>query len=184
MLTPDAFLTYTQWAGIATLVFAALTLLGFLVKWGIRFRLVGVTGFMIVLTSGLFALSLVPFTRTVIPGAVKFSTVYDSGATQAVIAVPPTITATELESTLRQAANDLFSPGRLGRGENLLTIRARTILHPEPGVSEPLLLGQVRRSLYSREDEQMSIEIIPANLAKLPPIPTAEGIAPIPNQNS
>lgn len=168
MLTTADFLTYTQWAGIATLAFAALAILSFVVKWGIRFRLVGVTGFMVVLTCGLFALSLVPFTRTVVPGAVRFSTVYDSGATQVVIAVPPTITATELDATLRQAANDLFSPGRLGRGEDKLTIRARTVLHPQSGISEPLFLGQIRRSLYDRDDDQMVIELMPKNLAKLP----------------
>ncbi len=168
MFTTADFLVFAQWSGIATLVFAALAVLSFLVKWGIRFRLVGVTGFMAVLTVGLFALSLVPFTRTVIPGAVRFSTVYDSGATQAVIAVPPTITVSELDATLRQAANDLFSPGRLGRRDDKLTIRARAILHPEPGVSEPLYLGQVRRSLTEREDDQMVIELIPEHLAKLP----------------
>lgn len=168
MLTTADFLVFAQWSGIATLAFGALALLSFLVKWGIRFRLVGVTGFMAVLTGGLFALSLVPFTRTVIPGAVRFSTVYDSGATQAVIAVPPTITVSELDATLRQAASDLFSPGRLGRRDEKLTIRARTVLHPEPGVSEPLYLGQVRRSLYEREDDQMVIELIPDHLAKLP----------------
>lgn len=174
MLTTADFLTYTRWAGIATLAFAALTILSFVVKWGIRFRLVGVTGFMAVLTGGLFALALVPFTRTVIPGAVKFSTIYDTGATQAVIAVPSTITVTELDATLRQAANDLFSPGRLGRGQEKLTIRVRTILHPEPGVSEPVYLGQIRRSLTVREDDEMTIELFPDSLAKLPPTSAAE----------
>jgi Protein of function (DUF2518) len=173
MFTTADFLTFAQWSGIATLVFGALALLSFVVKWGIRFRLVGVTGFMGVLTVGLFALSLVPFTRTVVPGAVKFSTVYDTGAIQAVISVPPTITPTELEATLQQAANDLFSPGRLGRRDDLLTIRARTVLHPEPGLSQPLYLGQVRRSLIVRDDEQMTIELNAANLAKLPQ-PAAE----------
>lgn len=173
MFTTADFLTFAQWSGIATLVFGALALLSFIVKWGIRFRLVGVTGFMGVLTVGLFALSLVPFTRTVIPGAVRFSTVYDSGATQAVISVPPTIAPTKLEATLRQAANDLFSPGRLGRRDEQLTIRARTVLHPEPGVSQPLYLGQVRRSLLVRDDEQMTIELNSANIAKLPQ-PAAE----------
>lgn len=177
MFTTSDFLTFAQWSGIATLVFGALAVLSFLVKWGIRFRLVGVTGFMLVLTTGLFALSLVPFTRTVVPGAVRFATVYDSGATQVVIAVPSTITPTELDATLRQAANDLFSPGRLGGRDEKLTIRARTVLHPEPGLSEPLYLGQVRRSLFQREDEQMMVELIPDHLAKLPrpvlPEPTA-----------
>jgi hypothetical protein len=169
MPTTADFITYTQWAGIATLGFAALTLLSFVLKWGIRFRLVGVTGFMLVLTSGLFALGLVPFSRTMVPGAVRFTTVYDSGAAQAVIAVPPTITPDQLDATLRQAASDLFSPGRLSRGQDKLTIRARTILHPEPGLSQPVFLGQIRRSLFVRDDDQMIIELNPDNLAKLPP---------------
>lgn len=180
MPTTADFLIYAQWAGIATLALAALTILSFVVKWGIRFRLVGITGFIAVLTVGLFGLGLVPFTRTVIPGAVKFSTVYDTGATQAVIAVPPTISTSELDATLRQAANDLFSSGRLGRGQNQLTVRARTVLHPEPGISVPLYLGQIRRSLVVREDDQMVIELFPDNLAKLPPAPASD-IAP---QNS
>lgn len=184
MLTTDTFLAYAQWSGIATLAFAALAILSFFVNWGMRFRLVGVTGFMAVLTGGLFALSIVPFTRTTIPGAIRFATVYDSGASQAVIAVPLTITVAELDATLQQAANDLFSPGRLSRGESKLTIRARTVLHPEPGVSQPLYLGQIRRSLVVRNDDEMTIELIPDNIAKLPPAPTLEPASESTSQNS
>lgn len=168
MLTTDEFLTFASWAGSITLLFAVLAVLGFIFKWGARFQLVGVTGFFGVLTGGLFALGLVPITRTVIPGAVKFSRVYDTGAEIAVIAVPPTITESELEATLRQAASDLYSNGRLGRDENKLTIRARTIIHPKPGMSKPLYLGQVKRSLTKRNDEQMQIDIFPDKLAQLP----------------
>ncbi|WP_250122539.1 Ycf51 family protein [Chroococcidiopsis sp. CCMEE 29] len=172
MLTTADFLLATKWVGIITLIFAVITVLSFILKWGIRFRLVGATGFLGVLTSGLFALGLVPFTRSVIPGAVRFSTVYDNGSTQTVIAVRPQISESELEATLRQAASDLYSYGRLGRtGEEQLTIRARTIIHPEPGVSKPLYLGQVKRSLSSRNDEQMEIAIFPDNLAQLPKPP-------------
>jgi hypothetical protein len=159
------FLTLTQWAGIATVVSAAITILGFILQWGIRFRLVGVTGFLGVLTAGLFALALVPFTRTVVPGAVRFSLIYDTGAKQSVFAVPPKFSHYQLEATLRQAASDLYSYGRLGREENKLTIRARTVIHPEPGVSQPLYLGQVKRSLVNRNDEQMAIEIYQDKLA-------------------
>lgn len=168
MLTTANFLTFAQWTGILALVLAAIALLGFVFKWGIRFRLVGVTGFMLVLTGGLFALSLVPFTRSVIPGAVRFSLVFDNGGNQAVIVVPPSITQTELDATLRQAASDLFSYGRLGGSDSKLTIRARTIVHPEPGVSKPLFLGQVKRSLVTREDEQMAIDIYSERFAQLP----------------
>ncbi|BAZ14217.1 hypothetical protein NIES4071_60570 [Calothrix sp. NIES-4071] len=167
------FLQYTQWSGIATLAFAALATLAFVLKWGIRFRLVGTTGFMLVVTAGLFALSLAPLTRTVIPGAIRYSLVYDNGGTQTVITLPPTTTQTQLDATLRQAASDLYSYGRLGVGtNNLMLIRARTVIHPEKGVSIPLYLGQVKRSLASRDDSKMAVEIFEDKLALLPK-PTA-----------
>jgi hypothetical protein len=163
------FLQYTQWCGIATILFAVLTILAFIVKWGFRFRLVGATGFMLVLTGGLFSLSLVPLSRTVIPGAVKYSLVYDNGSNQTVIAITPQITPTELEATLRQAASNLYSDGRLGTGGNKeLTVRARTIIHPEIGLSVPLYLGQVNRTLVNREDPEMEVEVYLDKFASLP----------------
>ncbi|MGF1516012.1 MAG: Ycf51 family protein [Elainellaceae cyanobacterium] len=171
MPTPSDFLTLAKWSGILTLVFGAMTALCFLLGWGIRFRLVGATGFMGVLTVGIFALGLVPFTRTVVPGAVKFSRVYDNGATRAVIAVPPEITEPALEATLKQAAGNLFSPGRLGSaGPGELTIQARTVLHPEPGLTKPLVLGKIERSLSKREDADMAITIYRDRMAELPPL--------------
>lgn len=169
MLTTADFLQYAQWSGIATLVFAAIAALAFILKWGIRFRLVGTTGFMLVLTAGLFSLSLVPLSRTVIPGAVKYTLVYDNASTQTVIATSPTVSPDQLEATLLQAASNLYSFGRLGtRGDNQLTIRARTIIHPEPGVSVPLYLGQIKRTLASREDTDMDIEIYLEKFQQLP----------------
>ncbi len=169
MLTTAEFLQATQWAGILTVAFAILAGLAFLFKWGIRFRLVGVTGFMAVLTGGLFALSIVPITRTQVAGATHYTTVFDSGSSQVVISVSPQITPSELEATLRQAASNLFSPGRFSSaGEKQLTIRARTIIHPKTGVSQPLFLGEVKRSLYKRDDEQMTVEVFKDKFAQLP----------------
>jgi hypothetical protein len=167
MLTTADFLNAAKWSGILTLVCAAIAALAFVLQWGVRFRFVGITGFMGVMTGGLFALGLVPLTHTIIPGATKFSVIYDSGATQAVIAVAPSITRSELEATLQQAASDLFSYGRLGRGDEKLTVRARTIIHPQPGVSEPLYIGEIKRSLRTREDEDMSIQINQRNFDRL-----------------
>jgi hypothetical protein len=168
MLSTAQLLTFTQWAGYLTLFCAAVAVLAWFLQWGIRFRLVGVTGFMSVLTGGLFALSLGLYQRPLIPGAVKFALVYDTGASQAVIAVPARITKSELDATLRQAAADLYSPGRLSQGEDKMTIRARAILHPQPGESQLIYLGQIQRSLSSREDPEMLVEIYPDQLAKLP----------------
>ena len=158
-LTSLGFDLYTQWSIFATIFFLLLAVIAFIFKWGIRFRLVGITGFMIVLTVGLFGLGLGLFERTEIPGAVRFSRVYDNGGNQVVIVVNSSITRNELEATLEQAANDYFSYGRTSGTDNKLTIRARTLVHPQPGSSLPLYLGQVKRSLSSREDENMEIYI-------------------------
>lgn len=157
MLTPEQFLQATGWFAIGTLAFGAITVLSFLFKWGVRFRLVGATGFMGVLTAGLFGLSFQPLTQTVIPGAVPYTTVFDSGVAQIVIAVPNSITATELDATLRQAASNLLKPSRIGgAGQATPTIRARGIVHT-PGISELVYVGQVtpgvRRSGADSEAE-------------------------------
>jgi len=170
MPTIADFLQYSQWSGITTIALAALTILALLFKWGLRFRLVGATGFMLVLTAGLFSLSLVPLSRTVIPGAARYTLVYDNGSNQAVIATSPDITPTQLEATLRQAASNLYSYGHMGAGgNNSLTIRARTVLHPEPGISTPVYLGKVERTLVTREDPQMLVEVFLDKFPQLPP---------------
>jgi hypothetical protein len=167
-LTNLNFGNYLQWSGILTLVFLLITILAFFLGWGFRFRLVGVTSFMAVLTVGLFGLGLGLFTRTEIPGAVPFSRVYDNGGNQVVIVVPPSITSDEVQATLEQAANDYFSSGRLGDQKSQLTIRVRAVIHPEPGMSQPLYLGQVKRSLAVRGDNNLEIELFRENIAKLP----------------
>lgn len=168
MLSSEQLQTFAQWSGYFTLFCAALMVAGLLFQWGIRFRLVGVTGFMGVLTGGLFALSLGLSERPQIAGAVRFNRVFDTGASQIVIVVPPTITETQLEATLRQAAIDLYSPGRLAQTDPNMTIRARTVLHPQPGLSQPVYLGQIKRSLVTRQDDQMVVEIDRDRLAQLP----------------
>ena len=147
------FSTYTLWSLYATIAFFILAILGFIFKWGFRFRFVGATGFMIVLTTGLFALSLGLSNRVEVEGALRFNLVYDTGGNRAVITVPAEITPSELDATLQQAAIDLFSYGRnASNGDTKLTIRARTQVH-EDDFTYPIYLGQVRRSLFERADK-------------------------------
>ena len=175
MFEPAQLLTDAQWSGILTIVVAILAVLGFVFKWGFRFRLVGITGFMAVLTAGIFALSLAIYTRPNIPGALHYSRIFDTASSQVVIVVPSTVTEPQVEATLRQAAIDLYSPGRMTQGEPRLTIRLRTNVHPEPGVSEPLYLGEIQRSLAVREDADEKIQIYRDNVAKLARSTAKEG---------
>jgi hypothetical protein len=92
--------------------------------------------------------------------------VYDNGSNLAVVAVKPDVNLSEIDATLRQASNDLFAYGRIGKGDDRFTVRLRVINHLEPGVSEPLYLGQVRRELI-RDDADLDIQIYQENFKKL-----------------
>ena len=160
--------TYAKWSGIATIICLVVAIASFVAGWNFRFRLVGVTSFMGVLTAGIFALGLGLFPHAEIPGAARYSLIYDNGANQAVVAVSPDIEESAIEPTLIQAASDLYSYGRTGAGgNNQFTVKLRTVLHPHPGVSQPLFLGEARRSLINRASSEIETEIFTRNLAKL-----------------
>lgn len=168
MQLPTDTYTYGVWFGYATIAFLVLTIIAFIAGWGFRFRLVGVTSFLGVLTAGIFSLYLGFFTHVEIPGAARYSLIYDNGANKAVVAVSPDIEAEAIEPTLRQAALDLYSYGRTGtNGNDTFTISLRTVLHPQPGVSEPLFLGQAQRSLSVRDESNLKIEVFPQSIKKL-----------------
>ena len=169
MFVSNEFLNLTKWLGLATIAFAVLTLLSFSFQWKFRFQLVGVTGFFAVLVVGTFGLSLGLFQRIEVAGSAPYHLVYDTGSNQAVITVEETIDEPTLTATLQQAAHNLFSPGRFGRqGEaQEMVIRARVLLHPQPGLSEPLYIGEVHRSLTDRSSEEMEVIIFNDRLDRL-----------------
>ncbi len=155
LFSPAEFGLIAQGMGIFVLFCTLLTGIAFTQGWGWRFRAVGVTAFSVVLTVGLFALSLAPITPTRVTGAVRYRVVYDRNGADAVIAVGNEITPEQLSATLQEAAANLFSLGRNAYGQNYLTIRARTVVHPQEGLTQPLYLGQIVRSLRQRDDPHM-----------------------------
>ena len=163
------FFTYAKWSGIATIVCLIVAIVSFVAGWSFRFRLVGVTGFMGVLTAGIFALGLSLFPHAAIPGAERYVLIYDTGANQAVVAVSPEIEESAIEPTLIQAVTDLYSYGRTGvGGNNQFTVKLRTVLHPQEGVSQPLFLGEAKRMLIDRSNENIEIELFAQNIQQLP----------------
>jgi hypothetical protein len=168
MFTPAAFLEYAKYCGFATIAIAVFMVVALLLNWGFRYRLVGVTGFFIVLTVGLFGLSLGLSPHASYPGAVRYSLIYDNGNDRAVVAVAPNkMTPEAAEATLRQAANDLYSFGRVGESDGNLHVRMRAITHPQPGVSEPVYLGEATRNLSNRDTQELKIVVDRQSLSKL-----------------
>jgi hypothetical protein len=150
-------------AGVGLTIF---TIVALIKSWGFRFRLVGVTSFTFVVAASVFALSVSLYQRPNIPDAVRYTRIFDRQSNQAVITMAASVTENQIKATLEQAATDLFSSGRTSP-DGTLTIRARTILHPQAGLTVPLFLGQVRRSLLTRNDPNMQIELYPNNVALL-----------------
>lgn len=166
MELPTDIITYAIWSGYATIAFLILTIIAWIARWGFRFRLVGVTSFMAVITASIFALSLGLFTHTKIPGAARYSLVYDNGSNRAVIVVPSDIDQSAIAPTLRQAAADLLPYSRIGR--NQFTLAIRTVLHPQDNLSRPLFLGQAKQSVPEKDNnEDLTIQIFEKNLDQL-----------------
>jgi hypothetical protein len=172
MLSSSELLVLAQWSGYVALGVIALTILAFVLQWGIRFRLVGVSGFLLVLVAGSFGLSLGIYERVDIPNALPYSVVYDTGGTRVAIKLTETaeteFNPETVAATLQEAALNLFSSGRYGQqGETKITIQARIITHPVEGVSEPVYLGYAQRSLLSRNDDTIDVVVKQSELARL-----------------
>ncbi|OIP74863.1 MAG: hypothetical protein AUK48_08920 [Oscillatoriales cyanobacterium CG2_30_44_21] len=166
-LTPALFGQLSQGMGVFVLACALVTGLAVSQQWSWRYRMVGVTLFSVVLVVGLFSLSFEPITRSSVQGAVPFKLVYDRFGSRATIAVAPSIAYDELEATLKQAGSNLFSSGRINQGDKQLTIYARTIVHPRDGVSQPIYLGYVKRSLTLRNDPDLEVKVFDDKFAEL-----------------
>ena len=168
MQLPTDIYTYGVWSGYTAIGLFFITIIAFIAGWGFRFRLFGVTSFMMVLTAGIFALHLGLFQHVEIPGSARYVVTYDNGANKAVVKVNPDIDAEAIEPTLRQAASDLYSYGRTGtNGNDTFDISLRTVLHPDPETSELLFLGEAKRSLLVRDESNLQIQVFSKNVAKL-----------------
>jgi len=166
-LTPALFGQLAQAMGVFVLTCALITGLAISQQWSWRYRMVGVTLFSVVLVVGLFSLSFEPITRSSVQGSIPYKLIYDRFGSRATIAVAPTISHDQLESTLKQASSNLFSSGRNNQGEKQLTIYARTIVHPRQGVSRPIYLGYVKRSLNLRDDPDLEVAIFDDRFTEL-----------------
>jgi hypothetical protein len=133
-----------EWLGAASGVLALLTGAGFLARWGIRFRLVGITSFtaLLALSCLAFAISYTP--RVTVPGAVTVPVVYDNGADLVVAAAPEGLAAEAIAPTLEQLARNLRGSGRSSAGGQV-HVRLRRLESTAGDASRPVVLGEVSR---------------------------------------
>lgn len=141
-MVPDPLLLKTGlWLAIAAAACVVLTLVGFSAQWGVRFRLVGVTSFTVLLAIACLAFSISYEPHQHIPGAVSVPVVFDNGSGLIVAAAPVSLPQESIAPTLQQLALNQ-SRRQLGSGK-AIRVRLRQLKPAEqPGSSRPRVLGE------------------------------------------
>ena len=144
--------------GAMGLLFVVLTVAGFLARWGIRFRLVGVSSFTVLLSLFFIAFALSYEERQTIPGAVNVPVVFDNGRGLVIAAAQEPLPVAAVAPTLQQLAANQSRRSQAGVN-GYVTVRLRQVEPTdEAGVSHPRLLGEARLPLGGQlEDVQLLI---------------------------
>ena len=135
------------WLGVATGLLLLATVVAFVVGWGTRFRLVGVTSF-----TGLLAISCLAFAisyspRTQVAGAVSVPVVFDNGTDLVIAAAPADLPPEAYRPSLEQVASNLKGSGRTSP-DGLVHVRLRRVDSVEPGLSRPVVLAEATVGLH------------------------------------
>jgi hypothetical protein len=139
-----------QWLGAAGGALALLTVAAFLARWGVRFRLVGITSFTVLLAISCLAFSVSYTPRIAVEGAVTVPVVYDNGGDLVVAAAPDDLAPEAAAPTLEQLARNVRGRGRTSP-DGQVRVRLRRLEPAEDGASRPVLLGETRLDLASGE---------------------------------
>ena len=142
MALDQLLLTAAPWLGWSGLALGLLTVVAFLAGWGLRFRLVGVSSFTLLLSVSCwaFAVSYSPPVR--IEGAVRVPVVFDNGDALVVAQAPADMPMSAVTPTLEQLAGNLRGAGR---SSPTVQVRLRAVQPDGDGRSRPVILGEVVR---------------------------------------
>ncbi|TVS02504.1 MAG: hypothetical protein EA413_12175 [Cyanobium sp. PLM2.Bin73] len=158
-MSPDPIsLLAGQWLGAASGLLGVLTIAGFALRWGIRFRLVGITSFTVLLCLSCLAFSVSYRPRVVVEGAVGVPVVFDNGGDLVVAAAPADLDPATARASAEQVARNLSGGGRT-IPEGLVRVRLRGVDRVAPGLSRPLVLAEATRNF---DDGTVSVDGRPA----------------------
>ena len=144
MAFDQLLLTAAPWLGWSGLGLGALTAVAFLTKWGIRFRLVGVSSFTLLLAVSCWAFGVSYTPPVVVEGAVRAPIVFDNGNDLVVAQVPADLAPTTVQATLEQLEGNLRGSGR---SSSTVLVRLRGIQPEGDGLGRPVILGEVSKTL-------------------------------------
>ena len=142
MALDQLLLTAVPWLAWSGLGLGLLTVLAFLAGWGLRFRLVGVSSFTLLLAASCWAFGVSYAPPMKVEGAIKVPIVFDNGNDLVVAQAPTEISREVIEPTLQQLAGNLRGSGR---SSTVVVVRLRGIRSEADGLARPVILGETMR---------------------------------------
>ena len=142
MALDQLLISAVPWLGWTGLGLSLLTVLAFLAKWRLRFRLVGVSSFTLLLAVSCWAFGVSYTPPVVVEGAIRAPVVFDNGTDLVVAQAPADLEPATVSATLEQLAGNLRSAGR---GSGTVKVRLRAFETPGDGISRPVILGETVR---------------------------------------
>ena len=144
MRADPLLLTAGEWLGVASAVLLLLTVVAFVVRWGIRFRLVGVTSFTVLLSLSCLAFAVSYAPRQQVEGAISVPVVFDNGSDLVVAAAPAQMDPEAYAPSVQQVALNLRGSGRGTQG---VEVRLRRVEPKGEGSDVPVVLATAIRNL-------------------------------------
>ena len=150
MVADPLLLKAGSWLAIAGGVLLVLTVLAFVMGWGLRFRLVGVSSFTLLLAAGCGAFAISYSPRSSIEGALVVPVVFDNGSNLVVAAAPADFPLEAAGPSAEQVASNLRGGGR-NSNDGLVHVRLRQLQSQSNGSSKPTVLAEATKDLRSGE---------------------------------
>jgi hypothetical protein len=142
MALDQLLLTAVPWLAWSGLGLGLLTVVAFLAGWGLRFRLVGVSSFTLLLAASCWAFGVSYTPPVSVEGAIQVPIVFDNGNDLVVAQASTDIDPDAIEPTLQQLAGNLRGSGR---ASSMVLVRLRGIRPVSDGVGRPEILGETTR---------------------------------------
>ena len=141
MPLPELLEVSSKWLAWSGLGLSVLTVVAFVTRWGLRFRLVGVSSFTFLLAVSCWAFSISYLPPVRVEGARQMPIVFYNGTDLVVAQASNDFEQEAITPTLNQIAENLRPGGR----SREVRVRLRQLQAVSEGTSKPVVLGETKR---------------------------------------
>ena len=141
MPLPELLEVSSKWLAWSGLGLSVLTVVACVTRWGMRFRLVGVSSFTFLLAVSCWAFSISYSPPVRVEGARQVPIVFDNGTDLVVAQASNDFEQEAITPTLNQIAENLRPGGR----SREVRVRLRQLQAVSEGTSKPVVLGETKR---------------------------------------